>query len=291
MTCYRSFYIRDQKGDPLEVPCGMCIGCRLEKARQWAVRCVHESQMHERNCFVTLTYNNSNLPDDHSLDKSAIPKFLKRLRNHFSSSIRYYGCGEYGDNKGGVVYKTGLGRPHYHLCLFGIDFDDKELIRGSNYVRWQNHFSKGGVNDLFISPTLSKKWPYGFHSIGDLSFDSAGYVARYCMKKVTGKNSKVHYGTAVPEFALMSRMPGIGKSWIEKYFHDVYPKDFFHINGVKNKPPRYYDDYASWRSPNMFNALKADRIEKAKENEETPERKFDKEKHKTFIIKPLIRSL
>jgi len=98
---------------PVVVPCGQCIGCRLEKSRQWAIRCVHESKCHDDNIFVTLTYNNENLPKDGSLCLADLQKFMKRLRKKYGAGIRYFACGEYGEK---------LKRPHYHVCIFGLNF-------------------------------------------------------------------------------------------------------------------------------------------------------------------------
>ena len=211
-------------------PCGQCIGCRLERSRQWAIRCVHEAQMHESNCFITLTYDD-NVPDDGSLDKSHYQKFMKRLRKRFSGKrIRYFHCGEYGDT---------TFRPHYHACIFGFDFPDKELYSTRDDVR------------LYTSDVLRKLWPYGFSTIGDVTFDSAAYVARYVMKKVTGDASKAHYEyidpssgevhDRQPEYTTMSRRPGIGRDWYDKYKDDVFPDDFLIVNGVRMKPPKYYE--------------------------------------------------
>jgi hypothetical protein len=98
----------------LKLPCGRCIGCRLERSRQWAVRCVHEASLHEKNCFITLTYSPENLPKDGSLDVSHFQKFMKRFRKRFGPGIRFFHCGEYGES---------LSRPHYHACIFGFDFE------------------------------------------------------------------------------------------------------------------------------------------------------------------------
>ena len=112
----------------VKVRCGQCIGCRLEKARQWALRCSHEASLHENNCFVTLTYSDKNLPKYNSLELRDFQKFMKRLRKHFDGGIRFFHCGEYGDKNG---------RPHYHAILFGIDFDDREIYKVSDAgYRW-----------------------------------------------------------------------------------------------------------------------------------------------------------
>ncbi len=102
----------------LSLPCGQCIGCRLERSRQWAMRCMHEAQLHENNCFITLTYDNTHLPSDGSLHYKDFQLFIKRLRKKFGNTrIRYYMAGEYGEN---------FGRPHFHACIFGHDFHDKK---------------------------------------------------------------------------------------------------------------------------------------------------------------------
>ena len=107
-------------GAVIKLPCGQCVGCRLERSRQWAVRCMHEASLYKRNCFITLTYSNEYLPPNMSLVKSDFQKFMKRLRKRCGSSVRYYYCGEYGEN---------FGRPHYHAILFGFDFKDKVYWR------------------------------------------------------------------------------------------------------------------------------------------------------------------
>jgi hypothetical protein len=216
------------------LPCGQCIGCRLNYSRQWAIRLVHEAQMHEKSCFITLTFNDESLfarENPYSLDKTEYQRFMKRLRKKYGKQVRFFHCGEYGDkNK----------RPHYHAILFGVDFDhDRKL--------WSN---KDGIK-LFTSESLEKLWPYGFCTIGQVTFESCAYVARYIMKKQTGEKAEDHYmrwcpetgeGTAIdPEYCTMSRKPGIGKSWIEKYKADVYPHDYVVINEHKVKPPRFYD--------------------------------------------------
>ena len=107
----------------ITIPCGQCIGCRLERSRQWAIRCVHEASLYQDNCFITLTYSPEHLPKDNSLHKEHFQLFMKRLRKAFGQKIRYFHCGEYGEN---------FSRPHYHACLFNVDFKDKELLKNFN---------------------------------------------------------------------------------------------------------------------------------------------------------------
>ncbi|QXP08656.1 MAG: replication initiator protein [Arizlama microvirus] len=272
---------------PITIPCGQCIGCRLEKARQWAVRCVHEASMHQENSFITLTYNNENLPKNGSVSKRDFQLFMKRLRKaNMDKEIRFYACGEYG---------TKLSRPHYHSCLFGFDFKDKEVLFGGKYKKWDNTFNTTPDFTLYRSPSLEIAWPYGFSTIGELNFMSAGYVARYVTKKLTGKPAeekiKEHYGEKEKEFALMSRRYGIGHGWLEKYQSDVYPKDFFTLKGAKMRPPRYYDNIMEGKNPALMQEIKIKREVQAKENIESGVRLWEREKYKTNQVKQLQRGL
>lgn len=216
----------------LSLPCAQCVGCRLERSRQWAIRCIHEASLHDDNCFITLTYNDDNLPPDNSLNYRHFQLFMKRLRFCFPfQKIRFYMAGEYGEQ---------FGRPHFHACIFGLNFDDKVLLRKS---------PSGSM--LYRSSVLEELWTYGYSSIGDVTFESAAYVARYIMKKITGNNSATHYEgvdtstgeviTRTPEFNKMSLKPGVGAGWYGLYKSDVYPHDYVVIKGKKLKPPKYYD--------------------------------------------------
>jgi hypothetical protein len=231
--------------EPISLPCGQCIGCRLERSRQWAMRCVHEAQMYDRNCFVTLTYDDEHLPPDGSLNKRDITLFLKRLRKRYGAGIRYYQCGEYGEL---------LARPHHHAILFNHDFDDKYLWSVRDGVR------------LYRSESLEHLWPYGYSTIGDVTFESAAYVARYVTKKITGKREGEHYRGKMPEFATMSRRPGIGRAWLERYKDDVYSYDYVVLrNALKLRPPRYYDKIYDEIDRERMVWIKEKRAEQAKE--------------------------
>lgn len=226
------------KGERIELPCGQCIGCRLERARMWAVRCVHEASMYEDNCFITLTYDDAHLPKDGSLCLLDWQLFIKRLRKKYGSGIRYFHCGEYGDK---------FKRPHYHALLFNHDFKDKE------------YFSKKNGNWTYTSGELSSLWDKGFSVVAGLSFESAGYVARYSLKKIAGEKAADHYGDMAPEYATMSRRPGIGKKWFDRFSSDVYPLDRVVINGCHTRPPRYYDNLFRKMDPSTFALLKIKR--------------------------------
>ena len=224
--------------EPLDLPCGQCIGCRLERSRQWAIRCVHEAQCYERNCFITLTYSPEHLPPGGTLVLDHFQRFMKRLRKRFGSGIRFFHCGEYGE-KGG--------RPHYHACLFNFDFDDKELYRERDGVR------------LYTSAILSDLWGFGFVTVGDVSFESAAYVARYITKKITGDSAESHYGDRKPEYTTMSRRPGIGAPWFQQFGSDVFPSDEVVLRGRVMRPPRFYDSLYEHSCPEGYAKLKRKR--------------------------------
>lgn len=232
----------------LQLPCGQCVGCRLERSRQWAVRCMHEAQMHDQNCFLTLTYSEENLPPGRNLVYSHVQKFLKRLRRWFKKPIRFYMCGEYGEQ---------FDRPHYHLLLFGCQFPDLQPFR------------TGSKCKLWTSATLDRLWGYGFCSVGSVTFESAAYTARYIMKKVTGQFSEEHYRYVdpdtgevverVPEFNHMSLKPGIGATWFDRYSDDVYPHGLVVTRGVLSRSPRYYDKRFSKLDADGFDELMFER--------------------------------
>lgn len=219
-------------GTPILVPCSKCIGCKLEKARQWAVRCNNEAQLHPENCFLTLTFAREHLPIDYSINPRHMQLFFKKLRKSiYPKKVRFFLGAEYGD----LNY-----RPHYHVILFNHDFNDKIFYERT---------PRGDI--LYTSRNLSKLWPYGLATLGAVTFESAGYTARYSTKKITGPKASDFYlrehpdhhfiCRVRPEFGLMSRRPGIGKGWIDKYKSDVYPSDTIVSNGVLAKPPRFYD--------------------------------------------------
>lgn len=268
-------------GAAIRLPCGRCVGCRLEKSRQWAMRILHEKKLHKENCFVTLTYDDAHLPAFGNLVKRDLQLFIKRLRNEYGAGIRFYGCGEYGDvNR----------RPHYHVVIFNYSPNDKTLYKRN----------KRG-EPLYNSVSLSRIWSNGFVVIGDVTFDSAAYVARYVMKKQTGKN--VHLYDVVngdgeifrrnPEFAVMSRRPGVGLGWYKKYGKETYTHDNVIINGRKVRPPRYYDGKYEQENPVNFERLKKVRKRKAalqfKEN--LVDRRRVRERVQELNIKQLKRSV
>lgn len=264
----------------LSLPCGQCIGCRLERSRRWAMRCMHEASLYPFNSFVTLTYDDEHLPYRGCLDYPEFQRFMKRLRKSVGP-VRFYMCGEYGSENG---------RPHYHACLFGVQFDDKKYFRRSP-----------AGEAIYRSESLERLWPFGFASIGDVTFKSAAYVARYSVQKVTGFNARYHYARVdsdgeymlVPEFNRMSLRPGIGAPWLAKFRTDVFPRDYVVVNGVKCRVPDYYDKLLDRSNPELLEELKERRTVDAKLRFEdnTDERLGVKEVVAKARNKMLIRSL
>ncbi len=258
------FNVKDGFTDlPVTLRCGRCISCRLERSRQWAMRCVHEASMHDANVFVTLTFSDQYLDPSGSLVKADFQLFMKRLRKYvdgvcMGQRVRFYHAGEYGEvcmtcrasrlrcmcN----YFVPSIGRPHHHVIIFGMDFSDKVLWKCVDGIR------------LYRSAVLEKLWPYGFASVGDVTFESAAYVARYVVKKITGKPAGAHYGARLPEYSTMSRRPGIARPWFEQFKSDVFPLDEVVIRGgVKCRPPQYYSRLYSLTDPDDYGRIVGER--------------------------------
>lgn len=219
------------EGSSFSVPCGRCIGCRIARSREWAMRCHHEAKQYLFNCALTLTYDNEHLPDDYSIHVRELQLFIKRLRKSVEPKIvRFFACGEYGDHDQ---------RPHYHVLLFNHQFSDLKLWKRS---------AKG--YDHFTSSELDQVWGKGLATTTTVTYQSAAYVARYNLKKIGGDLAAVHYervhpltGQLVrvePEFMLCSRRPGIGSAWYSEFKSDIFPSDFTVVDGKKHPVPRYY---------------------------------------------------
>lgn len=204
----------------------------MDKAREWAMRCAHEAKMHTNNSFVTLTYDPKKLPEDGSVSKRHLQLFMKRLRKAYSDKkVRFFAAAEY----------TPINDlPHYHLLLFNQFFEDQKLFKKTT-----------NENTLYTSQILQLLWPNGFSTIGMVNYQTARYCAQYSLKKITGEHAPEYYlrphpvtgklCQKEPEFALMSRRPGIGATWYERYKSDCYPSDFLIVDGKKHPVPKYYD--------------------------------------------------
>lgn len=322
----------DKKKSPtrvaMQVNCGQCWSCRLQRSRHWAIRLVKEASYwpEEQRMFLTLTYNQQNLPDHGNLKVQDFQKFMKDLRYHFSTKkgnekrqhkkIKYFHCGEYGqacrtcgqslpyhqESKSGLKYNDcnkfdkGLGRPHYHAIIFGITFNDME------------EFKKTSSGELiYKSKTLDKLWSKGFCSIGNVTFESCAYVARYIMKKVTGTNADQHYQRQTvdmetgeinlnpvnPEYITMSRNPAIAKEYFQDNMLDITKNDAVILSrqgkAYLNQPPRYFMKLLEREKPEKYDDIKNKRLRAQKLNKQTEQNLIISEKIKKIKTKTLTR--
>ena len=239
-----------------KIPCGKCVSCKLDYAREWSTRITHEMQTAGIGCFITLTISDAHMVYPPTVYKRTIQLFIKRLRKRVKQKFKYFACGEYG---------TGRQRPHYHICVMGYDFPDKQF--------WKK--TPAG-SEIFRSAILEKVWTYGYAHLGELNFQSAGYAARYTLKKSRKKDEYVHiadynedtgeikktYGLNA-EFITMSK--GIGLEWWNKYKTDT-DKDYLSVDYDKKvKVPRYYDKQREKEDPESLEQIKQGREAKAKE--------------------------
>lgn len=206
---------------------------------------MHENQLHKESCFLTLTYNNEKLPYNFvrpTLRPRDLQLFLKRLRKAENGKrIRFFACGEYGER----TY-----RPHYHALIFGHDFEDKK------------YFNTENGNKTYTSDNLDSIWGHGNCLIGNVTFESAAYVARYIMDKKLGPGSDKWYEQHAieKEFVRMSRRPGIGSDWFEKYEGDVFPHDKVILKGgIKSTVPRYYTEKMVKKAPEVMKPILEER--------------------------------
>lgn len=202
------------------------------------MRSEHEASCHQDNCFLTLTFDEDHLPKDGSLSLRTFQLFMKKLRKAYSNEkFKYYHCGEYGEQ---------FGRPHYHALIFNLNFEDQVFYQTTE-----------AEHKIYTSEKLTKIWGNGNAYIGELTFDSAAYVARYCMKKITGDQAAEHYKGKKPEYSSMSN--GIAYEWFKKYKDDVYPHDYIVVNGKKLKPAKFYDTLYEKLNPEGFKDIKRKR--------------------------------
>ncbi len=242
----------------IQVPCGQCIGCRIDRSRQWANRCMLELQYHDSAYFVTLTYDDFHVPKSYypdsetgeahtslTLCKRDFQLWMKRLRKKFSNDkIRFFACGEYGGQ---------TKRPHYHAILFGLHLYDlvkyKTVKEGDAYYTYYN------------SPSLQATWPNGFVVVGEVTWETCAYVARYVTKKLSGPQAKFYEQfNLVPEFSDMSRRPGIARQYYDDHGKDIYDHAYINLStakgGRKFKPPRYFDRLFDIDCPGALDELK-----------------------------------
>lgn len=244
----------------LELPCGRCVGCRQDRARAWSIRVMHEAQLYDSNLFVTLTYAPEKMPESLSLEYPHFQKFMRRLRKQLvgvsvapngKRPVRFFVSGEYGER---------YGRPHWHAILFNCRFPDQ--------VRW--------INGSYRSTFAEGLWGNGAVHIGEVTAASACYVAGYTLSKVHGSLAEDHYEDVVNvatgevfrrrgEFCVMSRRPGVGAWWYERYGSDLFPQDHAVQGGKEYRVPRYYwEKFRHVADPFVVEQIEEQRYERSK---------------------------
>ena len=240
--------------EKVQVPCRQCLGCRFDYSAEWAARCMLEARYHENNYFVTLTYDDDHIPfkvdpvtgettGNYSLCKRDFQLFMKRLRKAFPDNvIRYFCAGEYGSS---------TFRPHYHVILFGmpdlsvfLDFYKISEIKDMYYK-------------LYTCRKISDIWQNGFVTIGEVTWESCAYTARYITKKLTGKASAIYNELGIdPEFSLMSRRPGLARKYYEDHKEDINEYSYISIDtltgGRSFLPPKYYGRLFEAEAPDEY---------------------------------------
>lgn len=273
----------------LQVPCQSCIGCKLDRSRDWALRCVHEGYYYdERNLFLSLTFNPECINPEGTLVKSDWTKFIDKARQAFivrkgeliddeTRFIRYFHCGEYG----------ALGdRPHHHAILFNFRPSDLEYVTTRNGYRL---YRSEKLEECWSKPITAEEYHLynprdcyqregktyvrlGFITIGELTWETAAYTARYILKKQgrAGENYQ-HTDTTtgevtdrIQEYVTMSNRPGLGQRWIKEFYLDFYPHNYILHKGRRLKPPKYYDKWMEANQPEIMEGVKCKKQQQAK---------------------------
>lgn len=234
--------------NPLKLPCGQCIGCRLDRSRNNAVQIMLENQLHDESIFLTLTYDDEYLPPNNSVYVDEVQRFIKRLRKYLdkyeNKKIRYFACGEYG---------TDSYRPHYHLIIFGWKPKDAKFYKDSV------------AGKLYTSRILEKIWKKGFCPFGEVTLESAAYCARYVCKKITGPLAEFYYnGLGInPEFCVRSSRPGLAHDWFFRHRKEACRDDYVIVNSKKLSLPKYFSRLLERYLPEELERMKKLRLEKS----------------------------
>lgn len=202
------------------VPCTQCLNCRILKSREWSARLGAESKCWPYTYFLTLTYNDENIPDVEvdkhyltgekcvkvpTLNTEDVKKFIQRYRYNVDKDCTYFYSGEYG---------TKTHRPHYHLILFTKAKLDIHKIEKD----WE--IASDGVCDL-----LSDMWNLGNVRVAIANGQRLKYVAQYTQKKYATKNDGFDYGERKVEFTSMSKKIPLGYKYFQQKKKEILKTD------------------------------------------------------------------
>lgn len=204
----------------LVLPCGQCLSCRIAKSREWYVRLWHELTYFDKSLFATLSYRDECLPSNFQLEKKALQDFIKRLRTKTKSKLKYYACGEYGDE---------TERPHYHAIIFGIAVSDHTI-----HKRWNLQHKSWAL--IATSGPCVDAWPFGEVILGYVEKDSLRYVTDYVKKKLTG--SLAETDGRIQPFSICSN--GLGKRFCLDNADQIRSNQNITVFGQSLGLPRYY---------------------------------------------------
>lgn len=291
---------------PIPLPCGKCDSCKMDRAKDWALRCVKEASLYEENIFLTLTYDAENLPPDLSLNKEHFTTFIRAVRDKYRDThpkIRFFMCGEYGNP---TPENNFIARPHYHALIFNFAFPDQKL-----------EYRRADGDAVYSSESCTKLWGKGLIHIAAVNEKTAGYCARYTLKKTNSEDLKTidpetglepyevynpitdTYHRVEPEYVNMSRRPGIGKEWYDKFqtdMHDgrlyiTHSRDFASkkLKPVIVKNPVYFDKLRERENPELQKEIVDARKQKAIENAEN--HSYDRLRAKEVILRQRISQL
>lgn len=292
---------------PISVRCNMCNGCRLDHKRDWGLRGMHENQMHDNSQFVTLTYDEEHIPPGANLLKPDVQKFFKRLRKHLTENnqpkVRFMYCGEYGP-------KTS--RPHYHAIIWGLNLTDLQYKLTSD--KGNTEYSSDTLSTLWphgtctasnvtfatcsyvagymLKDTVNRHQNVrnaavkdGHNYVGNYqktekAIDAEGNITKIALPYENLDVSTGEITTRERPYANYSSKPGIGRSWLEKYYKDCFPSDTIHHDGTAFPIPGYYYRALENIDPDLFLEVQANRkasaIAKIDHKDNTKERRVDK---------------
>lgn len=218
---------------PIELPCGRCDGCQLDKRKRLGVQVYHESKMHDYSCMATFTYDDEHNPG--VIVKEDAQKLMKRMRSRPNNlKFKYLIAGEYGEN---------THRPHFHMAIMGYDF------LGGRGVQMVG-------KDQYMNPMLTGIWGNGAVHIVPLTIERCMYVTGYCMKKM-GEEDAWH-----------SHSTQLGKTWLEKHWKSVSNVGHIVINGQNHPIPKIYFEWAEGKLDGLLEARREYQLTRFKDDGE-----------------------